>query len=70
MWDLPGPGIECISLALAGGFLTAGPPEKSVCGFFDNSHFDWCEVIYFMWLGFLYFEGGKTSTSFSLLFYS
>ena len=26
MWDLPGPGIEPMSPALAGGFLTTGPP--------------------------------------------
>ena len=29
MWDLPGPGIEPESPALAGGFLTTGPPGKS-----------------------------------------
>ena len=28
MWDLPGPGIKPMSLALAGGFLTTGPPGK------------------------------------------
>ena len=28
MWDLPGPGLEPISPALAGGFLTAEPPGK------------------------------------------
>ena len=27
--DLPGPGIEPMSPALAGGFLTTGPPEES-----------------------------------------
>ena len=26
MWDLPGPGIEPVSPALAGGFLTTAPP--------------------------------------------
>ena len=26
MWDLPGPGIEPLPPALAGGFLTTGPP--------------------------------------------
>ena len=26
MWDLPGPGIEPVSLALQGQFLTAEPP--------------------------------------------
>ena len=29
MWDLPGPGIEPVPPALAGGFLTTGPPGKS-----------------------------------------
>ena len=28
MWDLPEAGIEAVSPALAGGFLTAGPPGK------------------------------------------
>ena len=29
MWDLPGPGTEPMPPALAGGFLTTGPPGKS-----------------------------------------
>ena len=29
MWDLPRPGIEPLSPALAGGFLTTGPPGRS-----------------------------------------
>ena len=29
MWDLPGPGTEPVSPALAGRFLTTGPPGKS-----------------------------------------
>jgi len=28
MWDLPEPGMEPMVLALAGGFLTTGPPGK------------------------------------------
>ena len=28
MWDLPGPGLEPVSPALAGGFLTTEPPGK------------------------------------------
>ena len=28
MWDLPGPGIEPVSPALAGGFFTTEPPGK------------------------------------------
>ena len=31
MWDLPGPGLEPVSPALAGGFLTTVPPGKSPC---------------------------------------
>ena len=27
-WDLPGPGLEPVSPALAGGFLTTVPPRK------------------------------------------
>ena len=29
MWDLPGPGLEPVSPALAGGFLSTAPPGKS-----------------------------------------
>ena len=29
MWDLPGPGLEPRSPALAGGYLTTAPPGKS-----------------------------------------
>ena len=28
MWDLPGPGLEAVSPALAGGFSTTAPPGK------------------------------------------
>ena len=28
IWDLPGPGLEPVSPALAGGFLTTAPPGK------------------------------------------
>ena len=38
MWDLPGPGIELLSLALAGGFLTSGPPGKSLGHFLYILH--------------------------------
>ena len=31
VWDLPGPGLEPMSPALAGGFLTTEPPGKSLC---------------------------------------
>ena len=29
MWDLPGPGLDPVAPALAGGFLTTAPPGKS-----------------------------------------
>ena len=35
MWDLPGPGIEPMSPALAGGFLTTAPPGKSISFYFE-----------------------------------
>ena len=34
MWDLPGPGLEPVSPALAGGFLTTVPPGKSPLNIF------------------------------------
>ena len=34
MWDLPGPGLEPVSPALAGGFLTTAPPGKPRILFF------------------------------------
>ena len=35
MWDLPGPGLEPVSPALAGGFLTTVPPGKSLMQCFN-----------------------------------
>ena len=35
MWDPPGPGIEPMFPALAGGFLTTVPPGKSPVGLFS-----------------------------------
>ena len=33
MWDLPGPGLEPVSLELAGGVSSTAPPGKSpLCG--------------------------------------
>ena len=36
MWDLPGPGIEPVSPASAVGFLTTGPPEKTLAFVFES----------------------------------
>ena len=35
MWDLPRPGLEPVSPALAGGFLTTVPPRKPATADFD-----------------------------------
>ena len=37
MWDLPGPGLEPVSPALAGGFLTTAPPGKPWLCFLGRS---------------------------------
>ena len=44
MWDLPGPGLKPVSLALAGGFLTTAPSGKSPVWTFDleNSKINLC----------------------------
>ena len=40
MWDLPGPGLEPVSPALAGGFLTTAPPGKPpTCVFYPVPSF-------------------------------
>ena len=36
MWDLPGPGLEPMSPALAGGFLTTAPPGRFLILIFDK----------------------------------
>ena len=36
MWDLPRPGLEPVSPALAGGFLTTAPPGKPPRNIFEN----------------------------------
>ena len=37
MWDLPVPGHEPVSPALAGGFLTTAPPGKPPGGFLTTA---------------------------------
>ena len=39
MWDLPRPGLEPVSPALAGGFLTTAPPGKP-----ENCSFSWWKL--------------------------
>ena len=37
MWDLPGPGLEPVFPALAGGFLTTAPPGKPELWIFEKT---------------------------------
>ena len=37
IWDLPGPGIKPMFLALAVRFLTTGPPGKSGCDVYSGN---------------------------------
>ena len=39
MWDLPRPGLEPVSPALAGRFPTTAPPGKPEAAFFKYEHF-------------------------------
>ena len=58
MGDLPGPGIEPVSSALAGGFLTPGPPGKSRVGIIF-----WCgEGSFFCWLCWVFVAVGLFSS--------
>ena len=40
LWDLPGPGIELVSLALASRFFTTEPPGKPDAGFLTHRRDD------------------------------
>ena len=44
MWDLPGPGVEPVSPALADGFLTTAPPGKSPSVCFLKSILIWLSI--------------------------
>ena len=56
MWDLPGPGIEPMSPALAGGFFATEPHGRSVIFFF----------FFLMWT---FFKAFLKFVTISLLFY-
>ena len=50
MWDLPEPGIESMSPALSGRFLTTGPPGK----FLENLHvYTWVSMSHVCFLFFM-----------------
>ena len=53
MWDHPGPGLEPVSPALAGGFLTTAPPGKpDFTGFYMHA---FVFFLFFFFNKFIYF---------------
>ena len=54
MWDLPRPGLEPMSPALAGGFSTTEPPGKPCWKIFNHSLYfsacDWSVYIFYFFL--------------------
>ena len=48
MWDLPGPGLEPVSPALAGGFLTTATREVPLAHFFFK-------IFYLLFIYYFYF---------------
>ena len=50
MWDLPGPGPEPTSPALAGGFLTTAPPVKSQGGFVKKNYLINYLLVWLRWV--------------------
>ena len=48
MWDLPGPGLEPVSPALAGRFSTTAPPGKPAEEYFLTKHQSYTfNILYF-----------------------
>ena len=45
-WNLPGPGMESVSPALAGGFLTVGGAGRSYKMVFKRG---WKKFLYWLW---------------------
>ena len=58
MWDLPGPGLEPVSPALAGRFLTIVPPGKPSsllnCNIFSDHSLGFTRKISVLYLYLLY----------------
>ena len=56
MWDLPGPGLELVSPALAGRFLTTVPPRKPCYPLFTEQETEAQRVKYLAMIAELGFE--------------
>ena len=50
LWDLPGPGVELVSPAFQGAFLTTWPPGKHPYWHFLNFIHQWVLRFEFSWL--------------------
>ena len=49
MWDLPGPGLEPVSPALAGGFSTTAPPGKPLNIFLSRvTYVPFCQSLFWL----------------------
>ena len=67
MWDLPRPGLEPMSPALAGGFLTTAPPGKP--SFFFTLHILFAAIYFCNWSIILYIATFLNFYSFYLFVY-
>ena len=70
MWDLPGPGLEPVSPALAGGFLTTAPPGKSHIQLISDSNFFNCLAIFLLVSKLLLEPRADMSSFYSFFFFS
>ena len=67
MWDLPGPGLEPVSPALAGGFLTTVWPGKPLIGALFHWHLKWLLISKYLLTFFYLFSA--CSCSYYLFFF-
>ena len=75
MWDLPRPGLEPVSPALAGRFLTTAPPEKSlvIVNFKSmNLHLRKSSIIYheFRFIIFCYYSQPSWNCCFDISYFT
>ena len=66
MWDLPRPGLEPVSPALAGRFSTTAPPGKPWCLFLKRSYSEVRYMVENIFIGecrmeVLVLDGGQTT---------
>ena len=71
MWDLPGPGLEPVSPALAGGFLTTVPSGKPLPSFLKDSlsRSSWLTVFFFQDFKSCLLEDSEEKSAVNLFFF-